>query len=153
MAVVTSSIAREEGCGASGRGSSAAWTLAALVLAGCPTVDLGDTPPDPGVCRPDRGYFDSRIWPEFLAPADEARSCVTAGCHGEVRGVSGLRFDSTPPIDLARNYQVATRFLNCGTPEASPLYTKPLGRIEAHGGGDIFDEADAQAAVFRLWFP
>jgi hypothetical protein len=125
----------------------------ALVLTGCPTVDLGDDPPDPGVCRPDRAYFDATIWPQYLAPADEARSCVRAGCHGDVAGVSALRLDSTEPIDLARNYQVATRFLNCGTPAASLLYTKPLGGLEAHGGGDIFVDVDAQAAAFLSWFP
>jgi hypothetical protein len=128
----------------------------ALALVGCPTVDLGDNPPDPGVCRPDRAYFDAELWPRFLAPAEEARSCVRAGCHGDVRGVSALRLDSTEPIDLARNYQVSTRFLNCGTPGASPLYTKPLAGLEGHGGGDIFpdtDPPDPQAAVFLMWFP
>ena len=127
--------------------------VATAALAGCPTVDLGDTPPDPGVCRPDRTYFDEHIWPEFLAPADPARSCVRGGCHGDVSGVSALRLDSTEPIDLARNYQVTTRFLNCGTPEASLLYTKPLRGLEGHDGGDIFADTDAQAAVFRMWFP
>ncbi|HVV84748.1 MAG TPA: hypothetical protein VHE35_16900 [Kofleriaceae bacterium] len=122
-------------------------------LAGCPTVDLGDTPPDPGVCRPDRSYFDSTIWPMYLAPSDEAHSCVKGGCHGDDRGVSALRLDTTEPIDLARNYDVATRFLNCGTPEASLLYTKPLRGLENHGGGDIFTATDAQADVFRMWFP
>ena len=137
------------------------WTsvsaLAALLglwtLGGCPTVDLGDNPPDPGVCRPPRDYFDTMIWPEYLAPTDEARSCVKGGCHGDVRGVSALRLDSTPPIDLARNYSVATRFLNCGTRDASPLFTKPLRGIEAHGGGDVFGGDDNQADVFRMWFP
>jgi hypothetical protein len=127
--------------------------LAIAALAGCPTVDLGDDPPDPGVCRPDRAYFDAKIWPEFLAPTDEARSCVKGGCHGDVRGVSALRLDSTPPIDLTRNYQVVSRFLNCGTPEASSLYLKPLRGMEGHGGGDVFADTDAQAEVFRMWFP
>ena len=128
-------------------------SLAAVAaLAGCPTVDLGDNPPDPGVCRPDRAYFDSTIWPQYLAPADDAHSCVKGGCHGDVRGVSALRLDSTAPIDLARNYSVVTRFLNCGTPDASLLYTKPLRGFEAHGGGDIFAATDAQAVVFQLWF-
>ena len=132
---------------------SALALAAPLALAGCPTVDLGDNPPDPGVCRPDRGYFDSTIWPMYLRPTDEARSCVKSGCHGDVRGVSALRLDSTEPIDLARNYSVATRFLNCGTPEASLLFTKPLRGLEAHGGGDIFADVDAQADAFRGWFP
>lgn len=150
---------RSRGSGRSGRALPRALVagvlLAAALLpvAACPTVDLGDNPPDPGVCRPPRDYFDSTIWPQYLAPADEARSCVKAGCHGDVRGVSALRLDSTDPIDLARNYSVATRFLNCGTPEASPLYTKPLRGLEAHGGGDIFNDVDGQAAAFRMWFP
>jgi hypothetical protein len=134
------------------RATALAAAVAAAALGGCPTVDLGDNPPDPGVCRPPRSYFDSDIWPKYLAPADDARSCVKGGCHGDVRGVSALRLDSTEPIDLARNYDVATRFLNCGSPEASLLYTKPLRGIDGHGGGDLFTDTDAQAVVFQMWF-
>ena len=58
--------------------------------------------------------------------------------------------DSTEPIDLARNYSVATRFLNCGTPEASLLYTKPLRGLESHGGGvAVFDyDRDGKLDLF-----
>ena len=49
-------------------------------LAGCPTVDLGDTPTDIGLCNPPGGveYFQERIWPEFVRPGN-ANSCTKAG--------------------------------------------------------------------------
>ncbi|MEZ4404288.1 MAG: hypothetical protein R3B06_29985 [Kofleriaceae bacterium] len=126
---------------------------AALLLTGCPTVDLGDDPVDPGVCRPDPGYFQAEIWPKFLAPADPMKSCVgRAGCHGETDGRSALRLDNVAPIDFTRNYQVVTRFLNCGTPAASALLTKPLAGEDPHGGGDVFAAGDPAIAVFEGWF-
>jgi hypothetical protein len=128
-----------------------------LLLAACPTVDLGDVPPDPNVCRPDRTFYETRIWPEYLAPADMAKSCVgQAGCHNAANGRSALRLDSSDPPDHARNYSAVTRFLNCNTPEASGLLTKPLSTEDPHGGGDIFtpgNAVDDQAiAVFQEWF-
>ena len=46
------------------------WAILAccVALCGCPTVDLGDTPPDIGLCNPAGGidYFTSTIEPEFL---------------------------------------------------------------------------------------
>lgn len=126
-----------------------------LGLAGCPTVDLGDTPPDIGQCRPDRQYYIDVIWPRYLAPATAARSCVAAsGCHDAQTGRSALRLSSSTPVDHDRNYQVVTRFLNCSTPTASELLTKPLAGIEAHQGGDIFPNATDPAVVdFQGWFP
>ena len=135
------------------RAVGGAVALAALLCAGCPTVDLGDDPVEPGVCRPDPDYFRTRVWPEFLAPPDMAKTCVgRSGCHGEADGRSALRLDNTDPIDFTRNSQVVTRFLNCGTPEASSLYTKPLTGEDPHGGGDLFGGADPAAAVFLAWF-
>lgn len=136
--------------GAVARGAVAIWALAS---AGCPTVDLGDDPVEPGVCRPDPDYFRTRVWPEYLAQPDMAKTCVgRSGCHGEADGRSALRLDNTDPIDFTRNYQVVTRFLNCGTPEASSLFTKPLTGEDPHGGGDMFAGGDASAAVFLGWF-
>lgn len=135
-------------------GAVAASGLATL-LAACPTVDLGETPPDTGQCRPDRQYFEDVIWPEFIAPPAAASSCVAAaGCHETSTGRSAFRVDGIEPIDLSANYDVVTRFLNCGTPGASPLLTKPLAGIEAHGGGDIFSStADPAVTAFEAWFP
>jgi hypothetical protein len=129
--------------------------VALLTLSGCPTVDLGDTPPDIGQCRPDRQYYIDVIWPNYLAPAAPARSCVAAtGCHAEVSGRSALRLSIAQPIDHDRNYQVVTRFLNCSTPLSSELLTKPLAGIEAHQGGDIFPSVtDAAVMQFQDWFP
>jgi hypothetical protein len=127
----------------------------AALLTGCPTVDLGDTPPDIGQCRPDRQYYIDVIWPRYLAPPTAARSCVAAtGCHQESTGRSALRLSTAEPVDHDRNYQVVTRFLNCGTPLASELLTKPLAGVETHQGGDIFPTTgDAAVVDFQGWFP
>jgi hypothetical protein len=132
----------------------ASTALLALVLSGCPTVDLGDQPPDPEQCLPDMQYFHDHIWPEYLAPADASKSCVAnAGCHQAASGRSALRLQ-TNPVDYAQNYQVVTTFLNCSTPESSPLLTKPLKGGEPHGGGDIFQStADPAVQSFLMWFP
>jgi hypothetical protein len=129
--------------------------LACLLLAACPTVDLGDVPPDIGQCRPDRQYYIDVIWPQYLAPTQAPRSCVAAsGCHEAQGGRSALRLSIAAPIDHDRNYQVVTRFLNCSTPLASELLTKPLAGIEAHQGGDIFPStADPAVTSFQGWFP
>lgn len=128
--------------------------VAVVALGGCPTVDLGDQPPDPEQCRPDMQYFRDKIWPEYLAPADPAKSCVAAsGCHQAVNGRSALRLQ-TDPVDYAQNYQVVTRFLNCQTPEASTLLTRPLKGGDPHGGGDIFmSPTDPAVQTFLMWFP
>jgi hypothetical protein len=124
------------------------------VLAGCPTVDLGDQPPDPALCRPDMAYYKDHIWPEFLAPADTTRSCVSqSGCHQAATGRSALRLE-TNPVDDTRNYEVVTRFLNCASPEVSPLLGKPLKGADPHGGGDLFPTtSDPAVVVFLGWFP
>ena len=58
-------------------------TCCVLALAGCPSVDLGDTPSDIGLCNPKQGiaYFESDIWPKYLHPSVPARDCVKSGCH------------------------------------------------------------------------
>jgi hypothetical protein len=124
---------------------------AIALLGGCPTVDLGDQPPDPEQCRPDMQYFHDHIWPEYLAPSDPAKSCVAkSGCHSDS---SALRFATSPVNDIT-NYQAVTHFLDCQTPEASLLLTKPLKGGDPHGGGDIFaSTSDPQVQVFLKWFP
>ena len=124
---------------------------APMMLGGCPTVDLGDQPPDPEQCRPDMQYFHDHIWPEYLAPADAAKSCVAkSGCHADS---TAFRLQVTPPDDTA-NYQATAHFLNCSTPESSLLLTKPLVGGDPHGGGDIFTStSDPAVQVFLKWFP
>jgi hypothetical protein len=132
--------------------------LAALLaaLAGCPTVDLGDAPPDPGQCRPDPAYFEQTLWSNYLVTANPATSCASqAGCHRREDGRSALRLElpaDGEPVDFDTNYAVVTRFLNCGTPDASPLYTKPVSGVNSHGGGDLFAPGSASASVFLDWF-
>ena len=139
--------------GAVARSAAALGPLVALACAGCPTVDLGDDPVEPGVCRPDPDFFRPGVWPDYLAQPYMAKTCVGRwGCQGYADGRSALRLDTTDPIDFTRNYQVVTRFLNCGTPEASSLFTKPLTGEDPHGGGDMFASGDASAAVFLDWF-
>ena len=125
-----------------------------LTATGCPTVDLGDQPPDVGQCRPDKAYFKDVIWPKFIAPADPVRSCVgKSGCHAADTGRSALRL-SVNPVNLDTNYQVVTRFINCQSPLSSSLLTKPLGGQDAHLGGDIFPTmADPAVVDFQGWFP
>lgn len=124
-----------------------------IALAGCPTVDLGEMPVSPGACRPDPAYYRDVIWPEVLAPSDTARSCVSqGGCHQLENGRSAFRVSVGTPIDHDSNYNVVTRFLNCGTPEASSLLTKPLSGVDSHGGGDLFAPGSETEQVFLMWF-
>jgi hypothetical protein len=136
---------------------SRAWALAAtLALAGCPTVDLGDNPPDPGICQPDRGYFEDVIWPQFIAPQNAADSCVNAaGCHRVNDGRSGFRVNvptGGEPVDFSGNYDSVVFFLNCSDPASSRLFTKPLAGVQEHAGGDLFSAGEAPAQAFLEWF-
>lgn len=127
------------------------------LLAGCPSVDLGNTPPPVGNCTPDRDYFRDVIWPEYLAPSDPARSCVAAGmCHNADNSPrSGLHLepDITIAGNLDDNYRAATSFLQCGFPMGSELLTKPSADAPDHGGGVIFAADDPVVSVFESWFP
>lgn len=121
-------------------------------LSACPTVDLGDTPEDVGLCNPMQGepYFETMIWPTYLNGAGSAQ-CTQGGCHDQ-GGQSALRF-KTNPIDLPANYKASLIYLNCATPEASRMLTKPLAGTEGHFGGDIFpDLNDPAVQVFLDWF-
>lgn len=134
--------------------------LLAALGTGCPTVDLGDDPPDPGQCRPSPVYFEDVIWPRYIkAQSDPAASCVDApACHRREDGRSALRLEVPPPdqpdnVDYAANYAIVTRFLNCGSPESSSLLTKPLSGIDAHGGGDLINgPASPLYNDFLQWF-
>ena len=127
----------------------------ALLLGGCPSVDLGNDPPPPNLCQPDKEYFRDVIWPEYLA--NPARSClVTGGCHDATNNPrSGLRLDPdiTVAAHLDDNYVAATSFLTCGFPMGSPLLTKPSSESPDHGGGIIFEADDPVVSVFESWFP
>src|SRR5687767_11768255 len=121
-----------------------------LVLTGCPTVDLGDTPTDINLCNPEGGveYFVAEIYPNFVRPTNTTNGCTkVGGCHNEAGG-NALNF-KTQPQDDTFNFRQAQQFLNCGTPEMSPLLTKPLRGIDTHGGQDIFmSMTDAEVQVF-----
>src|SRR5262245_40028061 len=95
-----------------------AWCV--VLLSGCPTVDLGDDPPDIGLCNPAGGitYFQNEIVPNYLKLADRANGCGRNGsCHERAHGVA---FDLTMPASPA-NYRIAQQYLNCGQPDQSPL--------------------------------
>lgn len=130
--------------------------LLVLVATGCPTVDLGESPAAPGACRPDPVYFEETLWPEVIAPADAAKSCIAAsGCHRRNDGRSALRLFADEPLsdgDLRDNYNVVTRFLSCGAPAQSSFITKPLSGIDPHGGGDLFDAGSESEMLFLEWF-
>ena len=132
------------------KGALAACCL--LALAGCPTVDLGETPPDIGLCTPAKGmdYFVNSIWPMYLHPSGAKDCAQSSGCHAMAHG---LALTTQAPIDFVANYRVAQQYLNCGTPSASELLTKPLAGIDGHGGGDLFaDQNDPAVQVFLNWF-
>ncbi len=136
-------------------GGWTAVTVLLLALTGCPTVELGPDPPDPGQCRPPRQFFEEVIWPDVIAQADASRSCVAeSGCHDRDNGRSALRLISDEPLsltDFTLNYEAVTRFLNCGTPTASPFLTKPVSNGEEHGGGDIFAPGDTEEMLIIEW--
>ena len=126
--------------------------LGVAFLAGCPTVDLGDTPTEIGLCNPPGGlqYFQDQIWPKYVVRTDPSTACTKPGtCH--VAGGNGLDFPM--PVDYSIAYRRSQIYLNCGTPEASLFLTKPLAGIEPHGGGDIFPSVnDPAVVVFLGWF-
>lgn len=132
-----------------------AWlsVAAAAVLAGCPTVDLGDQPPIPGDCEPDPVIFRDEIWPMALSTGDDATTCVKAGCHSQATGRSGLRLIETPmtQFDHDANYDSVTRFLNCASPRSSRLLTKPVAGIDGHGGGDLWTFGSPPADLVETW--
>ena len=131
--------------------AGAAACLGLALLAGCPTVDLGDTPTEIGLCNPAGGaqYFQDQIWPSFVVRTAPEMSCAQGGCH--VAGGNGLDFPM--PVDYASAYTRTQLYLNCGAPDASPLLTKPLAGIDPHGGGDLFPNTDdAAVQIFLAWF-
>ena len=129
------------------------WAFVALcaLLAGCPTVDLGDTPPDLGTCVPAKGsaYFASDIWPKYIN--NTKKSCVSSTCH--VAGGNGgtLHYD-TQPTAIDADYKLTLPQLLCSRPEESPLLTKPEAGMVNHGGGDIFQPTDPEVQIFLSWF-
>lgn len=129
---------------------------ATLFLAGCPTIDDGDPPITPGTCQPDFAQFRDQVWPTvFAAPSGSNPSCVGAGgCHRQSDGRSALRLIEMPTTDSEhmQNYEVVTRFLNCTTPDASSVITKPLANVDGHGGGDLWNAVtDPQPACVESW--
>ncbi len=136
-----------------GGGTAMASVMAAVLLSGCPTVDLGETPVSPGACRPDPVYFEENIWPALIDTGDMQTSCVgEGGCHQLENGRSAFRVSTTAPIDFSANYNVVTRFLNCGTPSASSFLTKPLRGVDSHGGGDLIAPGSEAEGIFLDWF-
>lgn len=124
-----------------------------VLLCGCPTVDLGDDPPDIGLCNPQKGmaYFESDIVPKYLKLADATNGCGRdGGCHEHAHG---LAFDlDAANLTSTANYRVALQYLNCGQPRQSPLLTKPLAGEDGHGGGDLIQNGSAEMMTFLGWF-
>ena len=118
---------------------------------GCPTVDLGDTPTEVGLCNPAGGvqYFQDQIWPKYVVRGAADMGCAKVGCH--VTGGNGLDFPN--PVDYPAAYRRTQIYLNCGSPAASRFLTKPLAGMDPHGGGDIFaSDTDPAVQVFLDWF-
>jgi hypothetical protein len=122
-------------------------------LAGCPTVNLGDTPAGIGVCNPTEGlaYFQAMIWPMYLDPPNQTTTCVRSGCHDKIDSAGGMGLDPTLPINYQGNYQIVQPQLDCESPDASQLLTKPLN-LYGHGGGAVFTVSDPEYSLFLNWF-
>ena len=115
-------------------------------------MDLGDTPSDIGACNPSQGldYFKAQIEPNYLKLQDPINGCARSGtmCHANAHGLAL----STTVGDDEINYRVAQTYLNCGSPTASEMLTRPLAGIDGHGGGDIFTMDSDQYKIFIAWF-
>jgi len=117
-----------------------------LLLAACPTVDVGDTPVAPPLCRPSLQAFKEPggIWDVAIAPGDTAKSCISmTGCHGVATGRSSLRLidkprDQMSDSEWSLNLDSVARFLNCSTPSDSPFITKPEAGADPHLGGELW---------------
>ena len=130
--------------------------LFALVCVGCPTLDLGEAPVPPVSCNPDKAYFRESIWPEFLNAPDSTNCVAEEGCHGSTDGFSVLRLEIAGASEIAvqdRNYEAVRRFVNCGSPDQSPVRTKPLAGVDSHSGDELFAPDSPHDLVFRGWFP
>ena len=133
-----------------------------FALAGCPVVDLGETPPGIGVCDPNGNidYFKTMMWDGYIhntatncGPSHNMScDCARSGCHLAPGGAGGLGFSLNVPQDFPLDYQAAQHELICGTPDASKLLTRPISGIDPHGGGDIFSMSDPQYQLFEGWF-
>ena len=122
-----------------------------VLLCGCPTVDLGDDPPDVGLCNPRGGltYFQSDIVPKYLKLPDKTNGCGrNSACHDHAHG---LAFDLNNPTSTA-NYRLTQNYLNCGSPDQSDLLTKPLAGQVGHGGGDLIQPGSTEETTFLGWF-
>lgn len=131
----------------------AACLVLALAAGGCPTVDLGDTPEDVGLCNPRGGlaYFQDVIWPMVVRPSNTATGCTKAGgCH--ILGEGNLLGYKVNPVDFPANYRATLVHLECGTPAMSAFLTKPLAGIDGHGGMDIFQPMAPEVMLFLDWF-
>lgn len=132
--------------------SSAITCALACTLAGCPTVELGDTPEGIGQCNPRGGlpYFQDVIWPMFVRPGMAGGCTTTGGCH--VLGDGNLLGYKVNPIDFPANFRATLIHLDCGTPMMSKFLTKPLAGIEGHGGMDLIQPNAPQVQIFLDWF-
>jgi len=125
-----------------------------VAVSGCPTIELGEEPESPTLCRPNQAYYQDVIWPDFIEIAgNDAASCTAAaGCHDIADGRSALRLSTAAPIDHDQNYRIVIRYLNCADPGSSSMLTKPMTGIDAHGGGDLFNQTDMPRDIFLQWF-
>jgi hypothetical protein len=120
--------------------------LLAFLVTACPTVDPGDTPVTPPLCRPSLEQFKAEggIWDIAINPPDEAKSCVSrTGCHAQDTGRSGLRLlvkprDQFTDFEWELNLETVARYLNCATPKDSFFITEPEAGRDSHLGGDLW---------------
>jgi hypothetical protein len=139
---------------------------AALALAACDYVDLGDPPADVNACRPSQRYFVEQIWPMVLSVDYGGKHCYDATCHG-VSSANSLRLttDNLPPgtdamgmiavplpLTMAweANYRATAEQMNCSNVAASKLLALPSGQ-RPHGGGKLFEPTGPEAGLITAW--
>jgi hypothetical protein len=125
-------------------------------LAGCPEVDLGDTPTDINLCNPEGGmdYFVTTIYPNYIkgdSPSDAKACTQNRGCHAEGDG-QALSFKIQGNRDDTFNFKQAQQFIDCGDNSMSLLLLKPESGNTPHQGGDLFDPNSTEAMDFLGWF-
>ena len=126
--------------------------------AGCLVVETGDPPGEPGACAASRTVFTDEVMPMLLDKSwPGAGTCRNGGgaggCHDINTGRSAFRLVEVvngDPLAIDQNYQRSLRFLNCASPEDSPLLTKPLAGRVNHGGGDIIPAGADQMSMELL---
>jgi hypothetical protein len=130
--------------------------VAAAVLAGCDTVDLGTPPAGVNECRPGPMFFISDVWPKVLNASFGGKRCSDGGCHDAAspRQLVLPQPTSAPavplPPDWDADYTSAANQMQCANAASSELIARPTG-VRSHGGGKLFEPNSPEAMILLQW--